>query len=111
MASLNFDTLILKGTSVSEEQLKALLHTQTKEGHSLQEALEQSSHSTPEEALSELCKHIDVEFMKDIPVGDIPVDIVRNIPINYAKSHQVLPFKIENDRVIVLTSNPLNYKA
>ncbi len=111
MAGLNFDTLILKGTSVSDEQLKILLATQVPDGRSLHEILHGANCSTPEEALSELCKWIEVDFMKEIPVGDIPVDIVRDIPINYAKSHQVLPFKTDSDEVKVLTSNPINYKA
>src|SRR5690606_19469365 len=58
-----------------------------------------------------LCKSMGVDFIKDIPVNDIPVDLVRNIPINYAKNHEILPFKEENGVVKILISNPLNYKV
>jgi general secretion pathway protein E len=67
--------------------------------------------NTPEEALAELCKFLSVDFIKDIPINDIPVDLVRGIPINYAKTQEVLPYKEEAERVIVLTTNPLNHKA
>ena len=49
--------------------------------------------------------------MKDIPINDIPVDLVRDIPINYAKQNDVLPFKNETDHIKVLISNPVNYKV
>ena len=111
MAGPSFETLIKKGTSVSEEQLAAVLKTHDKKGHTLSEVFSNLTFNTPEEALAELCKHLGVEFIKEIPVNDIPVDIVRDIPINYAKTQEVLPFKEEQDKVIILSTNPLNHKA
>jgi len=111
MASPTFETLIKKGTSVSEEQLQTLMRTSDSKGTPLVELLGKMTFNTPEEALAELCRHLNVDYIKEIPVNDIPVDIVRGIPINYAKTQEVLPFKEEQDRVFVLTTNPLNHKA
>lgn len=111
MAAPSFETLIKKGTSVSEEQLAAVLKTHNKRGQTLADVFAKLSFNTPEEALQELCKHLGVEFIKEIPVNDISVDLVRDIPINYAKNQEVLPFKEEQDKVIVLSTNPLNNKA
>jgi general secretion pathway protein E len=111
MATPTFETLIKKGTSVSEEQLQALLRTSDPKGTPLQELLAKMTFNTPEEALAELCKHLNVDYVKEIPVNDIAVDMVRGIPINYAKTQEVLPFKEEQDRVVVLTTNPMNHKA
>jgi general secretion pathway protein E len=49
--------------------------------------------------------------MRDIPVNDIPVDLLRKLPINYAKEKQCLPFDEHTHTVRVLTSNPLNHTA
>jgi general secretion pathway protein E len=111
MASPTFETLIKKGTSVSEEQLHALLRTSDAKGVPLDQLISKLSFNTPEEALAELCKHLNVDYIKEIPINDIAVDMVRGIPINYAKTQEVLPFKEEQDRVLVLTTNPLNHKA
>ncbi len=111
MATPTFETLIKKGTSVSEEQLQTLMRTTDAKGNPLSETLAKMQFNTPEEALGELCKHLSVEFIKEIPVNDIAVDMVRGIPINYAKQQEVLPYKEEPDRVLVLTTNPLNHKA
>ena len=111
MAAPPFETLIKKGTSVSEEQLQTLMRSQDKKGQPLGDVFAKLQFNTPEEALAELCKQLGVDFMKDIPVNDIPVDLVRGISINYAKTQEVLPFKEEQDKVTVLTTNPINHKA
>jgi general secretion pathway protein E len=111
MAAPSFETLIKKGTSVSEEQLQTLLRAHDGKGQPLGEVFAKYNFNTPEEALAELCKFLSVDFIKDIPINDIPVDLVRGIPINYAKTQEVLPYKEEAERVIVLTTNPLNHKA
>lgn len=111
MAAPSFETLIIKGTSVSQEQLRALMQSLNGRGQTYAEVLSKIQFNTPEEALAELCKHLNVDFIKDIPVNDIAVDIVRGVPINYAKTQEILPFKLEQDKVIVLTTNPINHKA
>jgi len=111
MAGPSFETLIKKGTSVTEEQLQTLLGTTDPKGQSYADIFAKHSFNTPEEALAELCKHLGVEFIKEIPINDIPVDIVRGIPINYAKTQEVLPYKEDQEKVIVLTTNPINHRA
>lgn len=111
MAAPSFETLLKKGTSLTEEQLQTLLRATDGKGHSFAEHFAKLTFNTPEEALAELCKHLGVDFIKDIPINDIAVDMVSGIPINYAKTQEVLPFKEEADRVIVLTTNPINHKA
>jgi general secretion pathway protein E len=111
MAAPTFETLIKKGTSVSEDQLQTMLRTHNHKGEALADVFARTTFNTPEEAMAELCKQLGVDYIKEIPINDIPVDLVRGIPINYAKSQEVLPFKEESDRVLVLTTNPLNHKA
>ncbi len=106
-----FETLIKKGTSITDDQLATLMRSTTPKGQLYSDVLNKINFNTPEEAMAELCKHLGVDFIKDIPVNDIPVDLVRGIPINYAKSQEVLPFKEESDKVVVLTTNPINHKA
>lgn len=111
MAAPTLETLLQKASSLNEEQLKTLLDLPTTGGERLEESLRRKTYHTPEEVMAELCEHLGVEFMRDIPSNDIPVDLVRNIPINYSKKHEVLPFKDEKDLVRVLTTNPLAHKV
>jgi general secretion pathway protein E len=109
--SANFESLVLKGTSLTAEEIKSILKTTDSNGTPLEESLGKAQFNTPEEAVAELCKTLKLDFIKDIPVNDISAEMVRDIPINYAKNHEVLPFKAEQDKVLVLTTNPLNRKA
>src|SRR5580704_13581687 len=99
MAAPSFEALIKKGTSVTDEQLKAVLKMVHSKGQPLDELLAQVHFNTPEEAMAELCKHLNVDFIKDIPINDIPIDIVQGIPINYAKNNEILPYKQDADKV------------
>jgi general secretion pathway protein E len=109
--SANFESLVLKGTSLTVEEIRSILKTHDANGTPLEESLGKAHFNTPEDAVAELCKLLNLDFMKDIPVNDISAEMVRDIPINYAKNHEVLPFKAEQDKVLVLTTNPLNRKA
>lgn len=110
MALETVGNILLKSTSMNESEISTLFQTDVVEGGKLGEHLSKKNYASPDEVLSELCKHLGVDFIKDIPVNDIPVDLVRNIPINYAKSHSILPYKETSSTITVLTSNPLNYK-
>ena len=110
MAGPSYSNLVIKGTGISEAQLRGLLDQVDDAGQTLEQHLSDRVFHTPEEVLSEICKKLKVDFIKDIPINDISSDMVRNIPINYAKNHQILPFKNETEEVVVLTTNPLNQK-
>jgi len=110
MAIENVSGVLLKNTSLTPDQLKFLLKSATDKGPTIGEMLNQTHLTTAEELLAALCQEMHLQFIKDIPVNDISVDLIRKIPINYAKSHEVLPYKEEPDVITVLVSNPLNSK-
>lgn len=111
MANESVGNILLKNTSMSEKELNILFQTETDEGMTIGELLTQKNLTSPEAVLAELCKQLGADFLKDIPVNDIPSDLVRNLPINYAKSNSILPFKEQPQFINVLTANPLNYKS
>lgn len=111
MSAISLENLILKGTSISEVEFRSLMKMPTARGEPVEALMASRQYANTEEALSDLCKSIGVEFSKDIAYNDIPVDLVRNIPINYAKTNEVLPLKVEANRAVILVTNPLNQKS
>lgn len=109
MASL--ETLILKNTSLSEGQLESLLAMPAEGRKLLRDVLTETEGKNSDELIEIMCRYLGVEYMREVPVNDIPVDLIRNIPINYSKTQEVLPFKEDQQQVTVLTSNPVNLKA
>jgi general secretion pathway protein E len=108
LAAESVQNAILKHTKISETELKAFLNSSTSSGKTYGEELSQGKESSVEDILFQFSKLLEVDYLKDIPVNDIPVDLVRNLPIKYAQEKGALPFREESERVIVLTSNPFN---
>ena len=105
----NIEQLLLKSTSLSSIQAEHLLNAKDISGKSLKESLENTK--SIQSALAEICKFLNISFLPEIPFSEISVDLISNLPIQYAKTHNVLPFKENNSSVQVLTSNPLNFEV
>jgi len=112
MAALDVPNILSKTTGLSTEQIKSVLENPALNGTStIGEVLADREFSTADDLVADLCKEMGLEFIKDIPVNDISVDLIRDLPINYAKQFSILPFKEEIDVIIALTANPVNMKA
>ncbi len=108
---INYETILLKVTSLSETQLRALLDTPVEGAANLESYLGQSSDTAAEDVLANFCKKLGFHYIKDIAVNDIPMDMIRNIPINYAKTKEILPAREDQHQVYIYTTNPLNFVA
>lgn len=112
MAQLDIPVVLAKATSLTQEQIKSVLkNAAVSQPISVGESLARKDYTSADDLVADLCKEIGVDFIKDIPVNDISSDLIRNLPINYAKTQGVLPYKEEADHVVALTTNPVNTKA
>ncbi len=108
MAQLIIDNALLKNTSLSKAQVDTLLKMNAEGVHTLRDHLEKKALSNVEDLLAEVCKVLGVDFARDVTANDISTDLIRNIPISYAKTNEILPLEETEHTVKVLTSNPLN---
>ncbi len=102
------ENILSKNSGMTKDQAISVLNMQSDSGLVLREAIEKKGMHAPEDILAEVCRQMELEFIKDIPVNDIPVELINDIPISFAKAHEVLPFKADDRKVIVLSTNPLN---
>lgn len=102
------ENILLKNSGLKREEVDSLLALRKPDGSLLKDILERKNLATADDVLSEVCRHLDVEFIKDIQVNEISTDLIRNIPIAYAKSNEILPLRETDKMVKVLTSNPLS---
>lgn len=110
-AALSIDTTLMKNTGMSQKQMEALMSSLSSGGKVIRDHLTKQSFENADQLLEFLAQLLGMEYLKEIPVNDIPVDLVRHIPINYAKQHDLLPFKEDAQSIRILTANPLNLKA
>jgi len=54
---------------------------------------------------------LGLDVLQELPVDDIDLELVRGLPITYAKQAYVLPLRRLEDRVVVAMSNPLDLSA
>jgi general secretion pathway protein E len=85
--------ILLKYTSLSPEQLDEALSIQQKEGGFLGEILVKRNMILPHEIMKALCIQIGIGFVDDLRANEIDAKLVTKIPINYAKSKEVLPLQ------------------
>lgn len=104
------DSVLLKNTSLTQEQLASLLSLTLDGGRTLRDCLAPKENGPIDDLVSELCSRMGIQYLKEIPVSEIPIDLIRDISINYAKKHEVLPFKDEGRQILILTTNPLNVR-
>src|SRR5262249_42120984 len=105
------ENILSKNTSLTDEQIVSVLAISVGGNSSLREVLAKKASGTADEIVAELCANMGLPFIKDIPISEIPADLVTNIPINFAKKHEVLPFREDANQLTVLTTNPLNTRV
>ena len=103
-----FESIILKFTTFTTTQTRHLLNSKNTKGQTLFSCLDKIKPEKPEDTLSRVCEHLNLPFLSEISTSEIPTHLITNIPINYARTHNILPFCEKDGRVQVLTSNPLN---
>ena len=87
--------LLLKYTSLSPDQLDQALKIQEEDGGLLGEVLIRKNFITPHEIMRALCMQIKIPFIDELKPSEIDPTLVNQIPINYAKTKEVIPLALE----------------
>lgn len=104
--------LLLKHTSLTQPQLEEALKIQSSEGGLLGEILVKKGFILSHEILKALCLQLGLHYVEDLKPTEIDPTLVTDIPINYAKTKEVLPLKREQtpqgEVLICAVSDPFN---
>jgi general secretion pathway protein E len=104
--------LLLKLTPLRPEQLQEALTIQSQEGGLLGEVLMRRSLISQLDLTRVLCAQIGIPFLDDFKSNEIPPTLVDQIPINYAKTKEMIPLSKETgprgDLLTVVVSNPFD---
>ncbi len=101
--------LLLQQTSLTEAQLDEALEIQKQTGLMIGEILLKKNFISGQDITRVVCHQFDIPFLQDIPVEQIDINLTANIPINYAKNHEVLPLYQDDHQITVVTTNPFNF--
>ena len=103
--------LLLKTTSLTQEQLSEALELQRETGTMIGEILVKKNYIHPHDIVRVICHQLNIPYSNEIKVDDIDANILKDIPINYAKAHEALPILETENSVTVATSDPFNFNV
>ncbi len=101
--------LLLKHTSLTSDQLDEALDLQKSSGLLLGQILLKKNYIHPHDIVKVLCYQINIPYHDEIHFDEIDPNLINEIPINYAKHHQVLPVLETEDYVTVILTDPFNF--
>lgn len=103
--------LLIKHTALTRPQLEEALETQRTEGGLLGDVLLRKNYIQSHDLVKIVCHQIGIPYISEIKVDEIDPNLVKDLSINYAKHHEVLPCMESDSSVTVLVGNPFNFNA
>ncbi len=104
--------ILLLHTSLTQQQLDDALKIQSQHGGLLGEILVKRNLITPSEIMRALCIQVGIPYADDLKANEIDPKLVDQIPINYAKTKEIIPIGLESgpkgDTMLVAVSDPFN---
>ncbi len=105
-------SILLKHTSLKQDQLAEALRVQQAEGGMIGEILVRKNFILQNEVMKALCIQLGIPYFEDLKPNEIDAKLVVDIPINYAKSKELIPLKREpgsrGDILTVCVADPFN---
>jgi general secretion pathway protein E len=103
--------LLIKHSALTRQQLDEALEVQRMEGGLLGEVLIRKNYIHPHDLIKVVCLQVGIPYQIDIKVDEIDANVVKDLSINYAKNHEVLPSMETDFSVTVIMSNPFNFNV
>ena len=111
MDDRSLGNILLENTSLTEAQLEEGLMVQKEKHIKLGEALVQLRFLRSEDILKAISIQLGIPYVSVLKTEGVPLDLVRKVPINFAKKNELLPVKKEADELQVAISDPININA
>ncbi len=112
LSSSRIGEILVKHTSLTNEQLNEALTLQAADGGLLGEILLRKQLVTPHELMRALCVQIGIPFADDLKAAEIDPKLVNDVPINYAKTKEAVPLRLEStpkgDILTLAVADPFN---
>ena len=102
--------ILLRHTSLEEQQLSdaLLLQANGNRNERIGQILIRAGHVTEVEILKALAQQWWLSYLDNIPQEKLNKDLVKNLPIEFLKKHNILPFNGAEDTVSIAISDPLD---
>jgi len=93
---------------LSEDALEEALRAQADEGGRLGEVLVARRAVSAEDVAKALALQLDLPYHAQVALDSLDAELVRQVPINFAKQTLILPLRLEGEAVALLVADPLD---
>ncbi|MFH1810869.1 MAG: type II secretion system ATPase GspE [Pseudomonadota bacterium] len=101
--------ILVEGFGLSIDKLGQALDSQAEKGSRIGELLVALKAIRNEDLLAALSTQLAMPMAQDLQADRVPDEMVRAVPIHFAKGNRVLPLSADDDRVLVACADPLDY--
>jgi general secretion pathway protein E len=108
----NLGDILLLMKKITVDKLNEALKIQNQEGDNkekLGEILVRKKYVTIDDIFEALSYQYNIPFYKKINVENIPIEVIKKIPINYCKKFKVLPIEKRDHFIITALENPTDF--
>lgn len=103
--------ILLKHTKLTKKQLEEALKEKELHGGKLGNILLEKKFVFANEIMRALCIQLNLNYKEDLKANSIDPALVSNIPINYAKSKNIIPIQRIDEQVTVAIGDPFNLEC
>ncbi len=100
--------ILVQSFGLMPEKLEEALKVQIEKGGRLGEVLVGMKVVSEEDVTRALAAQLDLPYLSAIGVDDIDIELVKRVPINFAKQARIIPLKDEGDAVALAVVDPLD---
>ena len=93
---------------LSEAALEEGLRAQADEGGRLGEVLVAKKAVSADDVAKALALQLDLTYHAQVALDSVDAELVRQVPINFAKQALILPLRLEGESVALLVADPLD---
>ncbi|RKG64914.1 type II secretion system protein GspE [Corallococcus sp. CA054B] len=97
--------------ALTPEKIQEALAAQQEKGGRLGEVLVGMKAVSEEDVARALGHQLDLPYLQRIFAEEVDADLVKRIPINFARQTQLLPLSMEGDEVVLAVADPLDTTA
>src|SRR4030088_328772 len=101
------EILVAQG-AISAARLQEALAAQAERGGRLGEVLVSLKACSEEQVLKALAAQLELPYQMRLATEEISPELVKQVPINFAKQARVVPLRMEDGAVVLAMADPLD---
>ncbi len=100
--------ILVRRGALEAARMEELLETAVEKDVNLLDLLFTTREQDEQPIVRALAEEVGIPFLEEIKPDEVSPELIELVPINFARTHGVLPIREENGRVVVAMSNPLD---